>query len=463
MNRLIGDIGVFNNNPALLGVSSVLEEVEIATTHLVFDRHRIEANKGFEPGSVWSIYDHFSGRMELAERAFRLSDFQAPEGYRPELGLDSRRYLAEAGKSLSLETYPDGQISAVSYFEKAELVKKEVYDDGGILAAVETYEPGERVIAELYGTYKISFVGAFRRIASILYLPENLTFDSQEAFWLWAFEGLVEQKKPEDKLFVLHEDFRRAVRLAKFERKNIYLLATEFLENKPDEDLFFDHYEKVVFNVSPDMAAVEKKFAQKTQAKLYWNNFIPAEHLERDFSSARQLYFYIGWESELVHFERLAELLNQLLAFDAELVLVLHVLSRQAHDYFSEKLSDLGRVRLMIRPFPAPMRENVKKSEFFIYYQNPEAVSSFALTDAIGLGIPILALAGNAMLSDFVQAENGKMVHPSQFLELIKRSLTIPHFYAALASNPSHMQAKLSPEATQKRWQAIFADGEDKR
>jgi glycosyltransferase involved in cell wall biosynthesis len=471
MITLIGDIGIFNNNPLLIGIKSLFDqhsqiETQILTPTVIYDRNSIAEANHFRQVSVWSIFDCFTGRMVVPERHFRPEDYQPPQDYQPEIAPVVKKFFREDKARIELEVKHFGNLSAANFYDSdGKLARKALYDDGGYLSSLEIpsnenvqdkqlilYSPEGNIVFELEIHYY--------RISKVHYLPEDLLFERLEDFYSWAFLSLFASKKSSDKIFVAQNNFRQALLYSAFDPEGVYLIADTLISGAEDRDIFADHYEKVVFNVKSDRDALAKKFEGKIKAPLVWNNFSAPEKLCRDFSSEPQIYFYIGQESEEVRFDLLLKVFDDLLRSNPELKLILHFAFPYDPPKILDQMDENFRERLTIltRPFPHRMREEISKTDLYVSLSKPEAIPPLSLNDAISAQIPILAVLGQPALSTFVNEDNGRRVGYAQLENVTKRALELPKDYFELADDLSAVRQYFSPESTLARWLDIFAE-----
>ncbi|GAB2026028.1 hypothetical protein OfM1_21010 [Lactovum odontotermitis] len=475
MITIIGDIGIFNNNPVLIGIKTLFDqksqlETRILTPSIIYDRNTIAKVNNFRQVSVWSIYDYFTGRMNAPERPFKPEDYQIPEGYQPEIAPVVKKFHREDGARIELETKYSGNISVVNFYNAdGKLSQRISYDDGGYMSSIEipTNENGQDKNQTLFSPdgnkiFELEIVAY--RISKIHYLPEDLFFESLDDFYSWAFVRLVSEKLPEDKIFVAQENFRKSLLYTTFNPDGVYLIADSLISGAEDSDIFLDHYEKVVFNVKSDREAVAEKFEGKTDAPLVWNNFSAPDELTRDFSSAPQIYFYIGRESDGVKFEALTNIFTDLLNSMPELKLVLHFVHPYDPPKIVEQLDEnlKERVSAIIRPFPRRMLEETAKTDMYVYISIPEAVPPLSLNYAIAGQIPILTLLGQPAIDTFVNTDNGRLVSYEQLSTVIKRAFSLPEGYFELANDLVRVREYFSPAATLERWTKILEEHENK-
>ncbi|GAB2026470.1 hypothetical protein [Lactovum odontotermitis] len=475
MITIIGDIGIFNSNPVLIGIKSLFDqksqlETQIITPNIIYDRNRIARFNNFRQVSVWSVYDFFTGRMNVPERPFKPEDYQIPDGYQPEIAPVVKKFHRKDGARIELETKYSGNISVVNFYDSdGKLSQRIFYDDGGYMLSLEipTDETGKNKNQTLFspdGTKIFELEILAYRISKIHYLPDDLFFEGLDDFCSWAFVRLLSEKLPEDKIFVAQDNFRKSLLYTTFNPEGVYLIADSLISGAEDRDILLDHYEKVIFNVKSDREAVAEKFDGKTIAPLVWNNFSAPDELTRDFSSAPQIYFYIGRESDGVKFEVLTNIFTDLLNSLPDLHLILHFVYPYDPPKIVDQLEENLRARVtsLARPFPYRMLEETAKTDMYIYISNPEAVPPLSLSYAIAGQIPILTLLGQPAIDTFVNTDNGRSVSYEQLSTVIKRAFSLPEGYFELADDPKRVREYFSPESTLVRWQKIFMEQESK-
>ena len=91
---LFGDYGVYNRNAALFGLKGLFDKNDVAsqiltpTMDLKLQKNRAAMASGFAAGSIWSIYDAFTGRMLQEDRRLTPREYQAPDEYKETAGAD---------------------------------------------------------------------------------------------------------------------------------------------------------------------------------------------------------------------------------------------------------------------------------------------------------------------------------------------------------------------------------------
>ena len=256
MIYLIGEYSVFNRDTAILGIKSLFDknglECEIITPSIDIkhQRNRAATASDFEVGTIWSIYDRFTGRVAQEEEKLTPENYQPPTGYVAQTGLGSLRYI-NADSVLELKLRVDGSIESIENIESSELVNRFNYDDGGHLITVE-YPLGEDTHTKIIDSqgepvFELYQTGKYKKVAKIKYLPANLDFLSEAMFWEWAFEQLVAAKDPDDKFFIMNENFRRAIATSEFKKSDVYLLPMQSFDESFSRDILYDHYEKIIF------------------------------------------------------------------------------------------------------------------------------------------------------------------------------------------------------------------------
>ncbi|MDR0299588.1 MAG: hypothetical protein LBI13_05845 [Streptococcaceae bacterium] len=475
MIYLIGEYSVFNRDAAIYGVKKLFDKNDIEaqiitpTMDIKHQRNRAARLSAFEVGTIWSIYDRFTGRYIQEEKLLTPQNFEAPEGFVAQAGFNSLRYI-NADDSLELKLRGDGSIEAVEHLENGELTQRDNYDDGGRLVTIE-YPLGEdthtkivdaqgEVVFELYQT------GIYKKVVKIKFLPTNQDFLSEEMFWEWAFEQLVTNKFPEDKFFIMNERFRRAIATSNFSKYDVYLLPTEPFNEAQSRDILFDHFEKLIFNSHDELNKIAKHFDEKTTSKLFWNNYIATDKISSNFDvKTFPIYLNLGRESEAVNFQEVLKFVSETLQEEQQVSFVVEFSLLRDQVNFLAGLKALNftdeiikeRVQAMTRPFPETRSDAIAKSVLYIHYQNPEIISA-GLMDAISAEKPILALGGNPLLNDYVNDSNGKIISNASVTRLIKQVLYDVEFIKFVSPNPEAMREKFSEKQTMARWNKIFSD-----
>ncbi|MDR0199488.1 MAG: hypothetical protein LBI43_02805 [Streptococcaceae bacterium] len=477
MIYLFGEYGVYNRNAAIYGVKSLFDkenepcQVITPTLDPKLQKNRAAKASGFVAGSIWSLYDCFTGRLMQEDRFFTAEDYQAPQDYKRMAGLDSKKYGRIDGAEIELITRVDGSVDYIEFREAGHLVKRECYDDGGILSTIE-YPLGEEdmhteiVNAQGEAIFELYQIGKYKKVGKVKFVPEGLDFLSENEFWKWAFERLVEIKDPEDKFFILSDIFRKAIQTAEFERNGVYLLQTVAFDEAASKDMLFDHYEKLIFNSHDELDKVAVKFDEKTITKPFVNNFIASDQIMPNFDvDDFPVYLNLGSESDTVKFDEVAKFVKEALDAEPKVSFTIEFTLLRNQVEFLQKLAEIGvtqgtvqqRIQALTRPWPEKITEEMAKAFLYLHYQNPEIIS-LTLATAIAAEKPILALAGDPLLADYLDDDNGKLITDTSISRLIKQAIYDLDFIKYVAPKPSVSRQKLSSQETYARWQTIFAD-----
>lgn len=478
---LFGDYGVYTRDAAIYGLKGLFDENDVPCQILTLtldsklQRNRAAVASGFKPGSIWSIYDAFTGRMLQEDRKYTPMNYEAPKDYKATAGVNSKKYVKFDGSAIELVTRTDGTIESVEFYEGDHLVRRENYDDGGYLVTIE-YPLGEEdihtkiidqrgnVIFELYQ------IGKYRKVGKVKFVPENIDFLSENEFLKWAFERLVTVKNPADKFFIVSEPFRKAIQTATFDKSGVYLLQTAFFNENNSKDIMFDHYEKIIFNSYDELNKVMIKFDEKTDSKLYWNNFLALNKIVPNYEIDKfPVYLNLGKESDSVKFADVIEFVKTAIEEEPKVRFIIEFSLLRDQVNFLSGLTEAGlteemvkeRVVPLTRPWPERVAEEMAKAVLYIHYQNAE-ILSLPLATAIAAEKPILALPGDPLLTDYLEEENGKVISDTSVSRLIKQAIYDIDFIHYVASDPSRKRESLSPENTMARWNTIFEDEEIK-
>ncbi|GAB2024150.1 hypothetical protein OfM1_02200 [Lactovum odontotermitis] len=472
---IIGEYGVYNRDAAIFGIKSLFDkkgidcQVITPSIDIKQQKNRAAALSNFKQGTIWSIYDCFTGRTMLDEERLTPADFEVPEGFLAETGFASLRYQKK-GEALELKLRADGSIESVEHFERGELVSRDVYDDGGQLVAYE-YPMGEDTLSKLLDmrgdtVFELYLTGKYRKVTKIRYVREKLDFLSETAFWEWAFLQLLKNKQDNDLFFIMNESFRKAIVTSNFSKIGVCLLVTQPLDENKLQDIQFDHYEKLIFNSHDELNKIAVRFDESTSSKLYWNNFIATELLMPNYElETFPVFLNLGSPSDTVNFEEVAESLIEILETEAKVSFTIEFsLLRDQVDFLnllkSKGLTDeeiKARITALTRPFPENRATAMAASILYIHYQNSEIISQ-PLMLAIAGEKPILALKGDPLLNDYLEDNNGKMISETSLSRLIKQIVYDVEFIKYVAPNPDLTREKFSDKPTIERWLEIFDD-----
>ncbi|MDR2975945.1 MAG: hypothetical protein LBV19_01350 [Streptococcaceae bacterium] len=475
MIYIIGEYGVYNREAAIFGIKSLFDregiDCQIITPSIDIkqQKNRAAILSKFKAGTIWSIYDCFTGRTMLDEERLTPDNYEAPEGYIAEAGFASLHYRKDNEK-LELKLRADGSIESVEHFERDVLISRDVYDDGGQLVAHE-YPLGEDTLSKLLDMqgdtiFELYLTGKYRKVTKVRYVREKLDFLSEAAFWEWAFLQLLQNKQENDKFFILSEAFRKAIVTSNFSKLGVYLLPSHPLDENKLQDIQFDHYEKLVFNSHDELDKIAVKFDERTNSKLYWNNYITTEFLQPNYElNTFPVFLNLGSPSPTVDFDVVADSITEILTTEAKVSFAIEfTLLRDQVDFLnllkSKGLSEeelKTRVTAMTRPFPETREAAMAASVLYIHYQNSEMISQ-PLMLAIAGEKPILALSGDPLLNDYLEDNNGKMISETSLARLIKQIIYDVEFIKYVAPNPGVTREKFSDTPTMERWVEIFDD-----
>ncbi|MFV0556009.1 MAG: hypothetical protein ACK5LM_02760 [Lactovum sp.] len=475
MIYLIGEYSVFNRDAAILGVKSLFDkkgvDCEIITPSMdvKHQRNRAALTSGFDVGTVWSIYDRFTGRVTQEELRLTPENYQAPPGYQAQSGQGSLKYL-NGESTLDLKLRADGSIESIEHIEAGDLIDRFNYDDGGHLITVE-YPLGNDThtkIVDAQGEpiFELYQTGKYKKVVKIKYLPMDLDFLSEAMFWEWAFERLVEAKDSEDKFFIMNESFRRAIATSDFKKSDVYLLPMQTFDESFSRDILYDHYEKIIFNGHDEMKLVGKAFEDRTSSKLYWNNYISTDKIAANYGvDTFSVYLNLGTESELVDFNDVTAFVLETLKSEEQVSFMIefsllrdqvNLLDRFRASGVDEEMIQ-NRLQVMTRPLPEIRSAAMASSILYIHYQNPAMVSS-PLMLAIAAEKPILALEGDPLLNDYLSDSNGKIISDTSVSRLIRQTIYDVEFIQYLAPELGIVRENFSDENTMRRWDQIFSD-----
>jgi hypothetical protein len=474
---LFGDYGVYNRNAAILGIKELFDgrsmpcQIITPTLDPKFQRNRAAQASNFLNGSIWSIYDCFTGRMMREDRVITPADYHAPSEYKPTAGPGSRKFVKYGGETIELVVRVDGTVESADYYENDHLIKRDSYDDGGCLVSQEYPLGEEDVHAKILDQrgdpiFELYLIGKYRKVGKVKFVPENLDFLSENEFWKWAFERLVDIKTPEDKFFIMNEAFRKAIQTANFKNNGVYLLQTAAFDENNSKDLMFDHYEKLIFNSHDELNKVAVKFDEKTDSKLYWNNFIAFDRIAPNYQTDLfPVYLNLGTESETVNFSDVADFIKTSLDEEEKVRFVIEFSLLRNQVDFLALLAEKGlseevirrRISPLTRPWPEKIRAEMSRAILYIHYQNQE-VLSLTLSTAIAAEKPILAIQGDPLLTDYLDEDNGKVITDASVARLIKQAIYDIEYIRYVAPDPAKQRKLLSPETTMWRWNNIFSD-----
>lgn len=471
---LFDDFGMYNHNPIVLGVKGLFDRkglpAQVITTHNIVMKQAAASVHHMPLGSVWSIYDYFTGRISAFERPNKISDFIAPQGYQPLVALDNKKFVDSANDTnyLTITTRPNGDVDMVTYYEGDQELYREGYDDGGQLNYREYHKNnGFRVeYPDQYGNviFNINQNGK-RQIESIAYLPEELVFDGEMPFLTWAFERMVQLKSDKDRFFVVNRQLREALLHADFNRNGVYLLPTENMGKRAD-DILLDRYEKVISNVQSEVDDMADRFSERTESKLYWNNFIPTDVMAKRYDAERKwIYLNIAPVADL-DYGHLATALGQVYQAVDNVGFVAQFQSRYDRDRFLESINALEIEGLReviehdINPKPDLLSRKLAKSRVYVETHLQGLVSS-EIIKAIGLQIPIIARPEiKPELRTYINDQTGKLVAMPQLSDVLIEASQSLAFYASLAEDLKAKALELSDDATFQRWCDILQDDE---
>ncbi|GFH43003.1 hypothetical protein Hs30E_15540 [Lactococcus hodotermopsidis] len=461
MNLIFSDFGMFNHNPTVLGTQPVLN-AQVITPHIVVMKNAAARAHGMTFGTVWSIYDLFTGRREFADKVLKVSDLTLPGGYTRET---PHRYVNVAGEKITIGIRDGEAVSDVQYFNKDnQLTQKEIYDDGGFLMSRETPFAPDTIKAEMLDTagqpiFELLKVGRWGAISQVTYVPDNLIFENESKFLRWAFEQLVARKSATDKFFVASNQLRDAIRESWYKPQGVILLMLEpFVKSL---DILFDHYETVVFNDEFNLNNAINTYGERSESQFVWNNFIPTDLIHRNFTADnRQIYINLGAGSQLLNYEKIADVIKEIFDYQPELRIILQVNGRRSRDAMVAHINwrgkeQLEKVEFYANPNPSFIKRKIAESMLYIDLMENDMVShNIAL--ALSAQIPILSLKENEPAKTYVSDETGKVVAFNQLAMVAKEAVANLGFYSRLADNLEAKQQFLSTQKTAERWRTIL-------
>ncbi|GFH40948.1 hypothetical protein [Pseudolactococcus insecticola] len=461
MTLIFSDFGMFNHNRTVIGVQPVLGATVI-TPHLLVMKNAAARAHNMPFGSVWSIYDLFTGRQAVRDVALKVADLQISDDYARET---PETFTSADGRKILVTLRDKAFVGEVQYFDVAgKLTQKDIYDDGGFLMSRETPIAPDVVRAELLDAggqpiFELTRRGRWGQISKVKYVPENLSFDSENKALRWAFEQLVAKKSTDERFLVASTQMREALRESWYEPKGVALLLTERFSKSLD--ILFDHYEAVVFNNQADLKQAQLDYGERTQAKLAWNNFIASDHIQRTFTADhRQIYLTLGAASEALNYEKIADKIKEIFDYQPDLRMIIQVDGRKSRDNLVPHIKwrgaeQLDKIEFYANPNTSFIKRKITESMLVINLTEHDLVA-FDVAMAIAAHIPVLGLKDNAVMQTYISDDNGKLVSMDQLAMVAKEAVANLGFYSRLADDLARKQETLSSDKTAERWSEIL-------